>query len=53
MPKITATDLVAIIIIVGCFTSIITGHDGLITDLLFGIAGTYGLIKLGIAKFSK
>lgn len=49
MPKLAAADIIALVIIVGCFIAIMTGHNSFIEILLLSIAGAYGIGKVGLA----
>jgi len=38
-------DIIALVLIVGCFASILSGHNSYIMYLLMSIASSYGLVK--------
>lgn len=53
MPKFVAADVIAVILIIGCFILVGLGKNGAVDITLASVAGAYGLGRLVVPKIKK
>ena len=51
--KWTPTDIIALVLILGCFVSILSGHNHYLLYLLCSVASSYGLVKIAPGKLRR